>query len=429
MRKILSLNTKWAFAKTAEIPSQPPENWYWVNLPHTWNSIDGQDGGNDYYRGVGCYARILSRSDLPEADRYYLELKGANSSADIYLNGVHLAHHDGGYSTWRVEITDYLRWENLLVVRVDNSPNEQIYPQMADFTFYGGLYREVNILCVIDSHFDLEYYGGPGLKITLEMTGTDAKVVFEVFLTNFKPGQKVRYTILDQAQSVVAEVVSSQTRVTLDIPNVHRWHGRKDPYLYSASAELLEGEAVLDQVSTAFGCRTYEIDPDRGFILNGEVYPLHGVCLGVQTCPEHFFYFDVPNTGETHLTAVAGEQKDESFIRKVAVFNEDYRLKETGEVLLWCNVTAPGGYFSLNDKLKDVLAVPEGKQLFESVVSGFATEAERKTAGMFMDPSMMQVVGSYTLLRITAAMETAGAVLAKDQLIRLNTRLNHIRKS
>ena len=140
MRKIVNFNAKWAFTKMAtEVPTEICNKWDFVNLPHSWNAIDGQDGGNDYYRGTAYYAKMLDKMDLPEADRYYLEINGANSSADVYLNGKKLAHHDGGYSTWRVDITDKLERENLFVVAVDNSANQTVYPQVADFTFYGGL--------------------------------------------------------------------------------------------------------------------------------------------------------------------------------------------------------------------------------------------------------------------------------------------------
>ncbi len=155
MRKIFNFNTKWAFTKDAEtVPSVMPQKWYWVNLPHTWNDIDGQDGGNDLYRGTSYYAKELEKIDLPKADKYFLELQGANSSATVYVNNKKLASHDGGYSTWRVDITDVLEDKNLFVVEVDNSANDRVYPQNADFTFYGGLYRDVNIIAVNNSHFD-----------------------------------------------------------------------------------------------------------------------------------------------------------------------------------------------------------------------------------------------------------------------------------
>lgn len=272
MRQIMNFNTKWAFSKEASsVPESMPERWYWVNLPHCWNDIDGQDGGNDYFRGTAYYAKEIEKAELPEGKQYYLEIRGANSSADVYLDGKKLAHHDGGYSTWRVNLTEELKDKSLLVIAVDNGENDVVYPQMADFTFYGGLYRDVNILAVDDSHFDLDYFGGTGLMVTPEIAGEDAKAEVQVFLTNAKEDQKLQYRIFDQEGNVTAEttVPVSETKVTLDIPGVHRWNGRKDPYLYSAEVTLLTGEEVTDQVSTRFGCRTYEIDPDRGFILNG----------------------------------------------------------------------------------------------------------------------------------------------------------------
>ena len=297
MRKVLNINRKWAFSKDfSEIPSQINAKWNFVNLPHTWNAIDGQDGGNDYYRGICCYAKELTKEDLPDADRYYLELRGANSSADVFVNGTKLAHHDGGYSTWRVDITDSLTDNNIIAITVDNSENDRVYPQMADFTFYGGLYRDVNIIAVSESHFDLDYFGGPGIKVTPEIKGADAKAEIEVYLTNPKDGQQLVYSILDKDGNKVSEVFcgAEETSVSIDINNVHLWDGRKDPYLYTVEVKLAEDGKVLDNVSTRFGCRTFKIDPERGFILNGREYPLRGVSrhqdrwgFGNALLPEH----------------------------------------------------------------------------------------------------------------------------------------------
>ena len=114
IRTILNFNTQWSFTKQAteipsEISSQLPADWESVDLPHSWNALDGQDGGNDYHRGTCYYAKTFAKADLPAADHYYLEIRGANSSADAYVNGQHLAHHDGGYSTWRVDLTAALQ--------------------------------------------------------------------------------------------------------------------------------------------------------------------------------------------------------------------------------------------------------------------------------------------------------------------------------
>ena len=294
MRTVYNLNRKWAFAKgVTQPPSEMPELWNFVNLPHTWNGIDGQDGGGDYYRGTCCYVKPLSKGELPKAERYYLEINGANASADVFLNGKHLRHHDGGFSTWRVDLTDALEEENLLAVLVDNSPNDKVYPQMADFTFYGGLYRNVNLICVPCSHFDLDYYGGPGIQVTPVVEGEDARIGVEVFLSNRKPEQTVRYTLSNAEGKKLGTFEGGRT-ANFRIQNAHLWQGKKDPYLYRCTAELLEGGTVLDSVSTSFGCRSFAIDPERGFILNGKEYPLRGVSrhqdrweVGNALLPEH----------------------------------------------------------------------------------------------------------------------------------------------
>ena len=295
MRKIYNINSLWSFSKDAtELPAALPADWEQVNLPHTWNATDGQDGGNDYYRGTGYYSKVLSKAELPSADRYYLEIRGANSSADVYIGGKNLAHHDGGYSTWRVDITEELSDETLLNIVVDNSANDRVYPQVADFTFYGGLYRDVNIVCVSESHFDLDYFGTPGLKITPDVDGANAHVEIECWVTGMKGSQTLRYTVCDADGATVASAEGTDTKVTLDIENVTLWNGRKNPYLYTATIELLEGGEVVDNVSSRFGCRTYKVDPELGFILNGEEYPLRGVSrhqdrlgIGNALLPEH----------------------------------------------------------------------------------------------------------------------------------------------
>ena len=295
MRNIININKAWSFSKTAEaIPSALEADWEVLNLPHSWNAIDGQDGGNDYYRGTAYYAKNLVKADLPAADRYYLEIRGANSSADVYVDGKHLCHHDGGYSTWRVDLTESLAASSLLVIAVDNSANETVYPQMADFTFYGGIYRDVNIICVTESHFDLDYYGGPGIAVTPTVEGANASVKVDTYITNPKVGQTIRYTVYDKDENEIAKVETADTTAALEIPNVHLWHGRKDPYLYCCEAELVENGEVIDNVCTRFGCRTFKIDPDNGFILNGEEYPLRGVSrhqdrwgVGNALLPEH----------------------------------------------------------------------------------------------------------------------------------------------
>ena len=293
MRKILNVNAGWSFFKgTADIiTAENPEP---VNLPHCWNAVDGQDGGNDYFRGSCLYKKTFRKANLPQADEYYLEIHGANSSADAYVNGKHLCHHDGGYSTWRVNFTEVLADENEIAIVVDNSPNETVYPQFADFTFYGGLYRDVNIIAVAKTHFDLDYFGGSGIAITPVVDGKNAVVDVEVWVKDLGENDEIAYTVYEKNGDEVAKITTKDTKVSFTIENVRLWHGKKDPYLYTAKAEIVRAGEVIDNVSARFGCRSFVIDPDKGFILNGEEYPLRGVSrhqdrwgLGNALLPEH----------------------------------------------------------------------------------------------------------------------------------------------
>ncbi len=295
MRSIYSINNDWLFLKnTATAPSYLPEGGERVDLPHTWNGIDGQDGGNDYFRGTSCYVRSIKKSELPEGELYFLEINGANSSCDVYMNGKRLCHHDGGYSTFRVNITATLREDNCLSVLVDNSACDNVYPQTADFTFYGGLYRNVNIIAASTTHFALEELGTPGIFVTPRVEGGSAVVSVKTDIDGLEEGDAIRYEIKDKDGKLVASADGASKECELVIENVHLWHGVEDPYLYTASAVILRNGAELDSVSVRFGCRSYRIDPENGFILNGKEYPLRGVArhqdrkdIGNALLPEH----------------------------------------------------------------------------------------------------------------------------------------------
>ncbi len=297
LRKTVNWNSGWLFKKNSkEIPISLPEDWEPVDLPHTWNGTDGQDGGNNYFRGICLYAKLLTAEELPHSGQCWLELNGANSSAEVYVNGEMLKRHDGGYSTWRVNLTDSLteNGNDLIIVVVDNSPNPAVYPQMADFTFYGGLYRDVRLVYVPESHFELDHYGGCGIKVTPSVHGDRAVVEINTFVTNTTVGQSIEYTVLKADGTVAASCVGIKDSATLELPNVHLWDGRRDPYLYTARVRLLEAEVPIDEVSARFGCRSIAIDPNKGFILNGRPYPLRGVsrhqdrlCVGNALTREH----------------------------------------------------------------------------------------------------------------------------------------------
>lgn len=275
MRKIQTLNDHWKFVKyavdAADAISVSGEE---VNLPHTWNAIDGQDGGNDYYRGKCYYVKELKRPETSDGEEVYLEFRGVSSSAEVFVNDRLVYRHDGGYSTFRVNLTHELKEENTIVVSADNSPNDTVYPQRADFTFYGGIYRDVNLITVSSSHFDLDWHGAPGIKVTPKIEDDHATVLIETYISG--TADAVRITI-DGAETHECPIRDQKGSLYMEIPNVRLWNGRRDPYLYTATAQLLVNGTVTDEIRTRFGCRTFSFDPEKGFYLNGQSYPLRGV--------------------------------------------------------------------------------------------------------------------------------------------------------
>lgn len=304
MRKVIDFNDDWLFCKTKEIPKVLPTSYASVTIPHTWNAKDGQDGGNDYYRGTCTYVKEFKRPNTNKNECVFLEFQGVAMTAEIYLNGQKITKHAGGYSTFRAELTDYLDENNLLVVTVDNSKNEMVYPQKADFTFYGGIYRDVKLILVPEQHFELIKDGTPGIKITSNIENIGAKITVETWLNS---KHNVRYTfyapndcgidywkgfkleeISDKAEKLMEIVVESTINLDNGIicskteaifEQVRLWDGIKDPYLYVVKAELLniEGTEVLDTIVSKFGVREFEFDKEKGFFLNGNSYSLRGV--------------------------------------------------------------------------------------------------------------------------------------------------------
>lgn len=266
MREITKIMKGWEF-------TGPDGTTTTVDLPHTWNACDGQDGGNDYWRGTCIYrTRFAAPQFNTASQQVWIQFDGVNASAHVVLNGSPVCNHDGGYSTFRANITELLRDENELTVEVDNSKNDRVYPQKADFTFYGGIYRDVSLMVVSKNHFTLDYFGGPGIRITPTVQGTDASVQ----VTTWHDGEgEVSIELLDAAGNTVA--TGKGPDITLTIFNAHLWNGVKDPYLYSCKARLVVNGTVEDETTTRFGVRSFKVDPKKGFFLNGKSYPLHGV--------------------------------------------------------------------------------------------------------------------------------------------------------
>ena len=295
MRKIININNSWKFIRQDEEQtinkSYNDEKWETVNLPHTWNAIDGANGLN-YYKGACWYRKEFAINSLVEGKRVFIEFNGSNSITDVYVNGLHMGQHKGGYSTFRFDITEAVEYgsKNILSVKVDNTVVDDVYPQKADFTFYGGIYRDVNIIIANPIHFDLMDYGSSGVYIVQDDVSQEkASLILKTRLVNANDeDKKVRLwaEILDAQGEVTAyaakevNILAGETNVVempASIDNPTLWNGRKNPYLYEARVSIQSFNDTIDELSIPFGVRYFSVDPENGFFLNGEHLALKGV--------------------------------------------------------------------------------------------------------------------------------------------------------
>jgi beta-galactosidase len=294
-RSDVLLSQGWRFMRAdaagAEAPGFDDSTWENVAVPHTYNALDGEDGGADYYRGIGWYRLRFDAPSDSSNRRVFLGFDAANAVADVYLNGVLLGSHRGGYSAFRFDASAALvPGENLLAVKVDNSSQPDVPPLSADYTFFGGLYRDVHLLVLSDLHVDVSDYASSGVSLrTDEVSSASAELSARVRVSNAADrAQKadVVVSIVDAAGANVARLGTNAVvpaGTTLELPlsstvgSPHLWQGRTDPYLYTARVEVLTEGRLVDEVEQPLGFRSFDIDPELGFMLNGQAYDLHGV--------------------------------------------------------------------------------------------------------------------------------------------------------
>ncbi len=276
MREIISLNENWtlSFPKGDHATEQ-------VNLPHTWNAVDGNDGNGSYLRTTGVYTRTFTAPKQPrEGGRTYVEVLAAALNSTVKVNGQVATTHEGGFSIFRADVTDLCHeGENELTIEVSNEDTPSMYPSSADFTFYGGLYRGVNLISVPDAHFDLDYYGGPGMMVTPVPTEDGgANFTIKSFVTNPADDLTVMYSIEDCFGREVASAVrgSADTEVTIYVPDAQLW-SMDEPNLYTVIATLQRNNEEVDEIAANVGVRSFKVTPDEGFSINGVPTPLRGV--------------------------------------------------------------------------------------------------------------------------------------------------------
>jgi beta-galactosidase len=295
VRKIININSDWKFFQQDEEQamnkSYNDNLWEAINVPHTWNAIDGANGLN-YYKGACWYRKEFNVDSSANGNKIFVEFNGSNSITDVYVNGQHMGQHKGGYSTFRFDITEAVEsgCKNILSVKVDNTVVDDVYPQKADFTFYGGIYRDVNIIIVNPVHIDLSDYGSSGIYIVQEEISQEkASLTLKTRLVNsLDEEKKVRLwaDIVDAEGSVATyaakdvimpagETMVVETPVIIENPTL--WSGRNNPYLYEAKVSIQSFNDTIDERSIPFGVRYFHVDPEKGFFLNGEHLPLNGV--------------------------------------------------------------------------------------------------------------------------------------------------------
>ncbi len=305
MRRTVSLNKGWRFA-FSEHPAKKDAAAEKVDIPHTWNSIDGQDGGGDYYRGCGCYEKAID-IDKKDDTEYYLEFYGVNSVCNVFVNGVHIGEHRGGYTLFRFNITAAVQnGKNEIAVTADNSPFPNVIPLTADFTFFGGIYREVNLIEVKGAHFSLDDFGSDGVYISYpnncdvaecantsvraKICGADSDCVMQVSIYEQSAFEACRYidTVDFDSDQIVsgncapiaeetAEISGGRAQTVIPVRNPKLWDGRRAPYRYKVVCTLMQNGEETDRVEKYIGYRYFKIDPKKGFFLNGRSYPLRGV--------------------------------------------------------------------------------------------------------------------------------------------------------
>ncbi|KAA2261541.1 glycoside hydrolase family 2 protein [Solihabitans fulvus] len=300
-RQHVDLDGGWRFVRAdaagAESPTFDDSAWAAVTVPHTWNAKDGEDGGNNYYRGIGWYRRHYTPPPTVAGQKLWLQFDGADTVTDVWVNGTHLGQHQGGFARFRFDATDALvpGGDAVIAVRVSNARDAGIAPLSGDFTMFGGLYRDVSLEVTDPLSIRMLDYAGPGVYLR-QRSVSSASATVDVTTKVWNNSGTTRHTrvrtvVTDATGAVVADTSTAtravaahtgdQVTQTVSLTNPHRWNGRADPYLYQANVELrdVDSGAVTDEVTEPLGLRSFGLAPDSGFALNGSHLALHGVNL------------------------------------------------------------------------------------------------------------------------------------------------------
>ncbi len=260
VRREVPLSDGWSFHKgdvadgaAAGRTADPAEVWQNVTVPHCWNATDGEDGGNDYYRGECWYRRTLNMDASMAGKELFLRFEGANRKAEVFINGQSVGSHAGGEAAFCFDITSAVHpGDNQLAVKVSNKDDPAIPPLSADFTFFGGIYRPVNLLVLDPVHISPMDFASSGVYITTpQVNAQSATVQMRVLVQEQRQGTKNRGAACVRAGgdgygSATVDVPAGQTKdamITMTVNKPHLWDGRRDPFLYRADLGMVTQEA------------------------------------------------------------------------------------------------------------------------------------------------------------------------------------------
>ena len=273
---------EWEFSKDGS-------SWEEVIVPHSYNARDGHSAS--YYRGEATY-----RCDVRLGDRdknYFLLFEGAAQASVVKVNGVQVAAHKGGYTPYVVNIGEAARkGVNRIEVTCSNKEDLAMIPVTSDFNKNGGLHNPVWLLDMDDIYFSPEEYGMYRLRCETPVVtrrNVETKVATRIVNSGDKDADiLVRVQLLEsdgrlgyQADRTVNVKAFSDYEFTHDflLSGLRLWEGVDDPYMYTLRIEMFKGRRMMDIVETKIGYRTFTMDPDLGFLLNGRSYPLRGVAM------------------------------------------------------------------------------------------------------------------------------------------------------